>query len=164
MPSTILDTSIAELVFPTTFNTVAGQSIIVAIIVSIGNAATGYPIMLNIIISDIVPPPIGTAVTNNVATNETNNICIVPPNVAIFVPNKQTKNITLNTDPIILPSLCKFVPSGIDVSAISLDIPMLLVASIFTGIEAALEHVASAVTVGGIAFFQNILTPFSYLQ
>ena len=71
--------------------------------------------MLNIIISDIVPPPIGTAVTNNVATNETNNICIAPPNVAIFVPNKQTKNITLNTDPIILPSLCKFVPSGIDV-------------------------------------------------
>ena len=97
LPSTILDTSIAELVFPTTFNTVAGQSIIVAIIVSIGNAATGYPIMLNIIISDIVPPPIGTAVTNNVATNETNNICIAPPNVAIFVPNKQTKNITLNT-------------------------------------------------------------------
>ena len=59
-----------------------------------------------------------------------------------------------------LPSLCKFVPSGIDVSAISLDIPILLAAFIFTGIEAALEHVASAVTVGGTAFFQNILIPF----
>ena len=135
---------------------------IVAITVSIGNAAAGYPIMVIIIISEIVPPPIGTAVTNNVATRETSKICITPPNVATFVPNKHTRNITLNTEPIMLPSLCKFVPNGIDVSAISFETPIFSVASILTGIEAPLEHVARAVTVGGITCFQKALTPFFF--
>ena len=116
--------------------------------------------MLIIIISEIVPPPIGTAVTNNVATNDTNKICITPPNVATFVPNKHTRNIILNTEPIMLPSLCKFVHNGIDDSAMSLDIPIFSAASIFTGIEAPLEHVASDVTVGGTMCFQKAFTPF----
>ena len=56
---------------PTTFNIVAGASMIVAIIVNIGKTPALYPIIVIIIISEIVPPPIGTAVINNVATKDT---------------------------------------------------------------------------------------------
>lgn len=62
LPSTNLDTSIELAESPVTFKRVAGASIIVAIIVSIGKADTGNPISFNISISDIVPPPIGAAV------------------------------------------------------------------------------------------------------
>ena len=84
---------------------VAGASIIVAMIVKIGKAATGYPIIVIINISDIVPPPIGTAVTNKLANNAIPNTPItshIPVNV---VPNNPTKNIILKTDPIMDPSL-----------------------------------------------------------
>ena len=80
--------------------------------------------------------------------------------VFIAVPNKQTKNIILNTDPIIEPSLWKLVPIGIVVSAISSGTPIFFAHSTLTGIHAALEHVASDVKVDGTAFFQNTLTPF----
>ena len=126
----------------------------------IGSAAIGYPIIVIISISDIVPPPIGTALTNNVATNATPNICKTLPILEIFVPNKHTKNIILNTEPIIEPSLWKLVPIGIVVSAISSGTPIFFAHSTFIGIEAALEHVAKDVTVGGIIFFQKALTPF----
>ena len=88
-------------VSPTTFNIVAGGSIIVAIIVNIGNAETGNPSIVNINISDIVPPPIGTAVTRSVATRAT------PKTLRVLTSalNKYTKNIILNTLPIIEPSL-----------------------------------------------------------
>ena len=100
------------------------------------------------------------AATNKVAINDTSKICIKPPSVYIGVPNIQTRNITLNTDPIIEPSLWKLVPSGIIVSQMSSDTPMSLAAFIFTGIEAALEQVASDVMVAGNMFFQNAFTPF----
>ena len=45
-----------------------------AIIVKIGNADTGKPNIVIINISDIVPPPIGTAVTSNVARRAIPNI------------------------------------------------------------------------------------------
>ena len=90
---------------PTTFNIVAGASMIVAIIVYIGKTPALYPIIVIIIISEIVPPPIGTAVINNVATKDTNSILDMPANPEILVPNRHTKNITLNTLPIIEPSL-----------------------------------------------------------
>ncbi len=160
MPSTILATNIDDAESPTTFSIVAGASIIVAIIVSIGRAATGYPIIVIISISDIVPPPIGTAVTNKVASNA---IPITPntsPAVAKLVPNKHTKNIILNTEPIIDPSLWKLVPNGIVVSAMSSGTPIFLAPSIFTGIHAALEHVANDVSVAGIIFLQYAFTPF----
>ena len=140
---------------PTTFSTVAGASIIVAIIVKIGNAFTGKPINVNIIISEIVPPPIGTAVTNKVTSNHTTNTLKNPT----LLPNRDTRNIILNAEPIIEPSLWKLVPRGIMVSAISAETPNFFAVSIFTGIDAALEHVASAVTVDGIIFFQNTFTP-----
>lgn len=156
MPSTILAANMDALESPITFNNVAGGSIIVAIIVNIGNAATGNPIIVNIIISEIVPPPIGTAVTSKFAINATIITCPIPG----FVPNKQTKNIILNTEPIIDPSLWKLVPSGIIVSAISSETPIFLDACVFTGIEAADEQVASDVIVAGIIFFQNALLLF----
>ena len=52
---------------PVTFKTVAGASIIVAIIVSIGSVLSGKPSIVIIKVSDIVPPPIGTAETKIVA-------------------------------------------------------------------------------------------------
>ena len=138
---------------------VAGGSIIVAMIVSIGNAATGYPIIVIISISEIVPPPIGTAVTNKLASKATPNTIKISPVVAKLVPNRHTKNIILKTEPIIEPSLWKLVPNGIVVSAISSGTPIFLLHSIFTGIDAALEHVANAVKVDGNAFFQNTFIP-----
>ena len=71
-----------------------------------------------------------------------------------------TKNIILNTEPIIDPSLWKLVPKGMVVSAISSETPIFFVDSIFIGIHAALEHVPIAVTVAGITCFQNALNPF----
>ena len=56
----------------------------VAIMVRSGSDATGKPNIVIISISDIVPPPIGTAVTSNVASNATPNIFVVP----IFELNK----------------------------------------------------------------------------
>ena len=112
--------------------------------------------MVKIIISEIVPPPIGTAVTNKFAINATIIICPIPA----FVPNKHTKNIILNTEPIIEPSLWKLVPSGIIVSAISGETPIFLAAVTFAGIDAAEEHVASDVIVAGIIFFQKTIIPF----
>ena len=50
-------------------------------------------------------------------------------------------------------------PNGITVSAISSGTPIFLVASKFTGIEAALEQVANDVTVGDTAFDQNAFIP-----
>lgn len=58
------------------------------------------------------------------------------------------------------PSLWKLVPKGMVVSAISSDTPIFLEHSIFTGIEAADEHVAIEVMVAGIIFFQKLLKPF----
>ena len=52
MPSTSLLTNIDDAVSPTTFNTVAGASIIVAIIVRIGKAAGVNPIRDRINISE----------------------------------------------------------------------------------------------------------------
>ena len=104
-PSTTLVTIIDETVSPTTFNIVAGGSIIVAIIVNIGNAATGYPIIVIINISEIVQQPIGTAVTNKFASKAIPITPSTSPGVDKLVPNRQTKNIILNTDPIIEPSL-----------------------------------------------------------
>ena len=144
---------------PTTFNIVAGASIIVAIIVSIGNAATGYPIILIISISDIVPPPIGTAVINKFASRATPSTPKISPAVDMLVPNSPIRNIILNTEPIIDPSLWKLEPNGIVVSAMSDGTPIFLLACIFEGIHAALEHVPNAVAVGVKAFFQNLLTP-----
>lgn len=66
-PSTILVTSILLAESPTTLSVVAGGSIIVAITVNIGRVASGKPSEVIINVSDIVPPPIGTAVTNIVA-------------------------------------------------------------------------------------------------
>ena len=167
-PSTILVTIIDDTVSPTTLSIVAGGSIIVAIIVNIGSAATGYPIIVMISISDIVmisisdivPPPIGTPVINKLASRATPKTCNIAPGVFIVVPNKHTRNIILNIDPIIDPSLWKLDPIGIVVSAISSGTPIFLADSIFTGIDAALEHVASAVNVGASAFFQNVFTPY----
>ena len=135
---------------PTTFNTVAGASITVAMIVKIGRAAAGNPIKEMINISEIVPPPTGTAVTSRVATRET------PRTVQIlgFILNKYTKNMILNTLPITDPSLWKLVPIGIVVFETSPDIPISFVALMFTGILAADEQVASAVPVGAKIFCQ----------
>ena len=60
----------------------------------------------------------------------------------------------MNTLPIIEPSLWKLVPSGITVSATSSLTPISFADLVFTGIDAAEEHVANAVKVGGIIFFQ----------
>ena len=65
----------------------------------------GHPSIVIINISEIVPPPIGTAVTNNVDTNAIANIPNMPVPVDTFIPNKHTKNIILKTEPIIDPSL-----------------------------------------------------------
>ena len=83
-----------------------------------------------------------------------------PAKVATFVPNSPTKNIILNTDPMIEPSLWKLVPSGIIGSAISSGTPIALAACRFAGIEAALEQVANAVIVAGIILVQKDLNPF----
>ena len=83
----------------------------------------------------------------------------ISPAVAKLVPNNPTKNIILNTESIIEPSLWKLVPKDTTVPDISSDIPIFLAASRFTGIHAADEHVPTAVTVDGIIFFQNIFNP-----
>ena len=114
-------------------------------------------------VSDIVPPPIGTAVINKLAINATINTLPIPPNPLTSVPNKHTKNIILNTLPIIEPSLWKLVPNGIIVSAISSDTPIFFDVSTLTGIHAAEEQVAKDVTVEGIAFFQKAFTPSFFL-
>ena len=139
-----------EAVSPVTFNTVAGASIIVAIIVSIGREYIGNPNNVIINISDIVPPPIGTAVTRSVASSETASTLMN----GMFILNKLTKNIILNTLPIIEPSLWKFVPRGITVLAISSLAPAFFADSIFTGMEAAEEQVDKAVIVAGNILFQ----------
>ena len=54
----------------------------------------------------------------------------------------------------------KLVPNGIVVSAISSGTPIFLAQSTFTGIEAALEHVAIDVNVAGHIFFQYNFIPF----
>ena len=46
------------------------------------------------------------------------------------------------------------------VSAMSSGTPIFLLLSILIGIEAALEQVANAVIVGGMAFFQKAFIPF----
>ena len=70
----------------------------------------------------------------------------------MLVPNKYARNIILNTLPIIDPSLWKLVPKGIIVSAISSDTPIFLAQLIFTGIDAAEEHVEIDVAVAGNTF------------
>ena len=106
-------------------------------------------------ISEIVPPPIGTPVINKFASRATPKTCNIAPGVFIVVPNKHTRNIILNIEPMIDPSLWKLDPIGIVVSAISSGTPIFFADSIFTGIDAALEHVASDVNVGASAFFQK---------
>ena len=155
-PSITLETSIEDDVSPTTFNKVAAGSIIVATIVKIGSAVSGNPIIVIISVSDIVPPPTGIAVTKSVEISATN---ITFP-VLTSALNRYTKNIILNTLPITEPSLWKLVPSGIIVSAISSDTPIFFALVIFTGIDAADEHVDTDATVGGNIFFQNNLKPF----
>ena len=59
--------------------------------------------MINI--SEIVPPPIGTAVTNKLANKAIPRIPKISPAVDILVPNKHTKNMILNTEPMMEPSL-----------------------------------------------------------
>ena len=44
-------------------------------------------------------------------------------------------------------------------SATSSGTPIFLADDVFTGIDAALEHVAKDVNVGAAAFFQNFFTP-----
>ena len=83
-PSIILATISDEQESPTTFKTVAGASIIVAIIERIGKADDGKPRICKINISDIVPPPIGTAVISNVESKDTPKIV----KMFIFLPNK----------------------------------------------------------------------------
>ena len=73
-PSTILDTIIDAALSPTTFKTVAGASIIAAIIVKIGSDDNGNPNKVIISISLIDPPPTGTALIKSVAISETNTI------------------------------------------------------------------------------------------
>ena len=62
----------------------------VAIIVRIGSAPIGKPSIVIIKVSDIVPPPIGTAVTKSVATRATNSTLPTPAKELISVPNKHT--------------------------------------------------------------------------
>ena len=159
-PSIILDTNIDDDVSPTTLSIVAGGSIIVAMIVNIGRADIGKFIIVRIIISEIVPPPTGTAVTNKFAINATPMTFAILVNDVTSVPNKYTRNIILNTEPITDPSLWKLVPNGIVVSAMSSDTPIALAHFMFTGIDAADEHVEIDVAVAGRMFFQNNLTPF----
>ena len=129
---------------------------IVAIIVKIGKAVSGNPNIVIINVSLIVPPPTGTAVTSNVASNDTPRIA----HTLGLVPNKYTKNIALNTEPITDPSLWKLVPNGIIVSAISFETPIFLAQSVLTGIDAADEHVLIAVAVAGKILAQKALNPF----
>ena len=117
--------------------------------------------MLIINISDIVPPPIGTAAIRMVAIRETSTILAIEDTPIIWVLNNDTKNIILNTLPIIEPSLWKLVPSGIVVSAISEGIPIFLAHSMFIGIDAAEEQVEIDVNVAGNIFFQYFLTPIN---
>lgn len=92
LPSTTLETNIDEAESPTTFSIVAGGSIIVAMIVKIGRALALYPIIVNIIISEMVPPPIGTAVINKLAIKATANILPIPP-----IPDTSVQIDTLRT-------------------------------------------------------------------
>ena len=94
LPSTLLVTNIAQDVSPTTLSKVAGASIIVAIIVKIGKAEVEYPIIEMINISDIVPPPIGTAVTNNVASRATPSTSNTLPTVFKLVPKVILKTLS----------------------------------------------------------------------
>ena len=110
-------------------------------------------------ISDIVPPPIGTAVTSNVASKATPSTSNTLPTVFKLVPKSDTKNIILKTLPIAEPSLWKLVPRETVVSAISSGIPIFLAHSIFTGTLAAEEQVPRAVSPAGIIFFQKALIP-----
>ena len=77
----------------------------------------------------------------------------------VSLPKIPNKNIILKIPPIIEPSLWILTPSGITIFARVSETPIFLAASIFTGIQAALEQVANAVTAGGVAFFQNVFTP-----
>ena len=81
LPSTIRVTSIEDAESPVTFNSVAAGSIIVAIIVSIGSDASGNPISDIIIISDMVPPPTGTAVISRFAIKATPITLNIAPGV-----------------------------------------------------------------------------------
>ena len=130
-----------------------------AIIVRIGNDATGNPISDRIIISLIVPPPIGTAVINRLATKAVATTCKIPCQDQILVPNKYTKNIILNTLPIIEPSLWKLHPNGIVVSAISSGTPIFFELWMLAGIQAAEEQVEIEVAVVGITYLKNLLVP-----
>ena len=65
----------------------------------------------------------------------------------------------MNTEPITEPSLWKLVPRGTVVSAISSDTPIAFAHLMFTGIDAADEHVEIEVAVAGRMFFQKALTP-----
>ena len=57
------------------------------------------------------------------------------------------------------PSLWKLTPIGIVVSAISSGTPIFLAQSVFTGIDAAEEHVAIDVSVAGKILLQYALNP-----
>ena len=160
LPSTILDTNIELDASPTTFNIVAGGSMIVAMIVRIGRAALGKPIIDKIIISEIVPPPIGTAVISRLAIIAVIMIWKILDTDETSVPNKYTRNIILKTLPITEPSLWNDVPNGIVVSAMSSETPIFLAHFKLAGIDAAEEHVDIEVAVAGRMFFQNDLTPF----
>ena len=106
--------------------------------------------------SDIVPPPIGTAVISKTATSDTKTIWKIDTSP----PNRLIKNMILNTHPIIDPSWCKLVPKPTKVSETSSGIPIFLAASIFTGKLAAEEQVAKEVNVGSKIFDQKALTAF----
>ena len=86
-------------------------------------------------------------------------VIITEIRVKCVIPNKHTKNIILNIEPITVPSLWKDVPNGMVVSAISSGTPIAFADFIFVGIVAALEHVASAVNIAGIIFFQKETIP-----
>ena len=116
--------------------------------------------MVMISISEIVPPPIGTAVTRRVAIRAIPIIWATSPNVTMLVPNKHSRNIILKALPIDEPSLWKLVPRETVVSAMSSGTPIFLVHSIFTGTLAADEQVPNDVKADGIIFFQNALIPF----
>ena len=57
------------------------------------------------------------------------------------------------------PSLCRFAPRGMEISAISLGIPISFACIIFTGRDAAEEQVPRAVRVGAAAPFHHTRTP-----
>ena len=147
LPSTSLATSIAQTVFSVEFNSVAGASNIVPITTIIGSNAGSIPKALMINISLINPPP-GIAPITAPFINATANTANIIPGLVISVPNNPNRNAIFNTPVTTEPSLCMFAPNGITVSAISSGTPICLAETKFTGIQAALEQVATAVTVG----------------